>query len=498
MTRHNTLGKVCAGAIASMLASGALAQEMTLTLVSPDGLQVPPGGTIQIDVIAEWTPPAIGLAGVFFDVVNDGNLELGEIDISESTQRLGRNALLRFSGDGGGEIIDVTGDGAADIAGIQTFQQAPAVNAGFSGANPIRLFSFEWTAPTDSPTGFTASVALQVEAPFPAVYVDQFLSEPYSAVTSTLSWEVLPPPDPRDLNDDGAINQIDLGLLLAGFNTTSGVLRFNPRADLDGNGVIDFSDLSFLVALLNGNCPLDGADLPNATMMSLRTVDNTSVGLGDDPTEPMFNGGVTHHTFDLVVETPNGVDWTSASVEAELSAPDVVFFDHPAESGGGFGPLAVPIALNPALAFDTFWSGATKMDTDPTARFPGFAGALESTDVRRCATWYDLDDRGPGAASIARYTIVAPAGVEGAVGTVRGISTTRDFVSVPVAFEFSLTIPPSCLADWNGSGDVTVADLLSYLDLWFLNDLTADVSNDGQVSVVDLLTFLDAWLSGCP
>ncbi len=63
------------------------------------------------------------------------------------------------------------------------------------------------------------------------------------------------------------------------------------------------------------------------------------------------------------------------------------------------------------------------------------------------------------------------------------------------AFEFQIEV--DCPADWNGDGELSVLDLLAYLDAWFTQQADADLSGDEQITVLDLLAFLDLWFDAC-
>lgn len=64
-----------------------------------------------------------------------------------------------------------------------------------------------------------------------------------------------PRPCPGDINGDGVIELSDLALLLAAFGTQAGDPGFNASADLDVNGVVELSDLATLLAGFGSACP---------------------------------------------------------------------------------------------------------------------------------------------------------------------------------------------------------------------------------------------------
>ncbi|MFN0134736.1 MAG: FG-GAP repeat domain-containing protein [Phycisphaerae bacterium] len=64
---------------------------------------------------------------------------------------------------------------------------------------------------------------------------------------------VAPPPCPGDVDGDGDIDLSDLSTLLANFGAASGQTR--AQGDLDGDGDVDLSDLAQLLANFGGSCP---------------------------------------------------------------------------------------------------------------------------------------------------------------------------------------------------------------------------------------------------
>jgi hypothetical protein len=91
-------------------------------------------------------------------------------------------------------------------------------------------------------------------------------------------------------------------------------------------------------------------------------------------------------------------------------------------------------------------------------------------------------------------------GVENADGTA---ATTFDPTS-PLAnlcLHFAASSPgpvcPTCIADFNGSGSVSVQDIFDFLSAYFMQDPRADVNHVGGVTVQDIFDFLAAYFTGC-
>ncbi len=62
------------------------------------------------------------------------------------------------------------------------------------------------------------------------------------------------------------------------------------------------------------------------------------------------------------------------------------------------------------------------------------------------------------------------------------------------AYEFQGTTEVNaCLCDWNEDEEVSVLDILTFLDGWLADDPSTDVDDSGTVSVTDLLLFLDCY-----
>jgi hypothetical protein len=55
-----------------------------------------------------------------------------------------------------------------------------------------------------------------------------------------------------------------------------------------------------------------------------------------------------------------------------------------------------------------------------------------------------------------------------------------------------------CLADFNGSGVVSVQDMFDYITAWDARLPSADFNGIGGVSVQDLFDFITAWYAACP
>jgi hypothetical protein len=58
--------------------------------------------------------------------------------------------------------------------------------------------------------------------------------------------------------------------------------------------------------------------------------------------------------------------------------------------------------------------------------------------------------------------------------------------------------PPTCPADFNNSGMISVQDIFDFLAAYFGNDPAADFNGQGGISVQDIFDYLAAYFTGCP
>lgn len=54
-----------------------------------------------------------------------------------------------------------------------------------------------------------------------------------------------------------------------------------------------------------------------------------------------------------------------------------------------------------------------------------------------------------------------------------------------------------CAADFNGDGEISTLDVLSFLNAWSAKDASADFDGNGVVNTQDVLVFLNAFTAGC-
>ncbi len=56
----------------------------------------------------------------------------------------------------------------------------------------------------------------------------------------------------------------------------------------------------------------------------------------------------------------------------------------------------------------------------------------------------------------------------------------------------------TCLADYDCSGNLTVADVFAFLNDWFAGNPNTDFDGANGLQVADIFAFLNAWFAGCP
>ena len=59
------------------------------------------------------------------------------------------------------------------------------------------------------------------------------------------------------------------------------------------------------------------------------------------------------------------------------------------------------------------------------------------------------------------------------------------------------TLPPYCIADFNGLNGLSFQDLIDFLDAYFSGSSRVDVDGVSGVDLRDLFTFLGAYFTGC-
>jgi hypothetical protein len=88
---------------------------------------------------------------------------------------------------------------------------------------------------------------------------------------------------------------------------------------------------------------------------------------------------------------------------------------------------------------------------------------------------------------------------QGTCTAVREVACEGDFLGVgrPCMPNPCPPPPPTCPADFNESGEVSVQDIFDFLAAYFSGDPDADFNGQGGLSVQDIFDFLAAFFTPC-
>jgi hypothetical protein len=323
-----------------------------------------------------------------------------------------------------------------------------------------------------------------------------------------------------DLDGDDDVDSSDIGICAADFGCTDG----SCPGDIDGDGDTDQQDLAWLMTYLwcDGSwdpaptCGPCGPVGSGTIDVDLIAIDNTDVGLGDDPSHPEFSGGVTHFTFDLVAAVTTDNDWTTQYSSVTLLHPGMAFFNH--SRGDNQEPQSPLLPTFPALEFDSFYA-------HPPALFDGGVHVLilpapDWSGPSVEATWLDTPyDEDYIAGVTQRFTLIVPenSGILPGVlpddcvqdyPILAHVSTNATAKSTGADLhhhEFTIVdlAQPICPGDADGDSDVDQADLGILLSTYELPsddplyDNRADFDCDGDVDQSDLGTLLSNYGADC-
>ena len=129
------------------------------------------------------------------------------------------------------------------------------------------------------------------------------------------------------------------------------------------------------------------------------------------------------------------------------------------------------------------------------------AGREMIDDVEQVAI--DLID-GATSDSIAKFLSSSPAGFAGqlsvamADGIVVGGQLTDDQLGQLAGAAYIFSVPPPCLADVNGDGQLTILDFIVFQVYWQKQDSIADCDANGVFNVLDFVCFQSLFQQGCP
>ncbi len=264
----------------ALIVSVAAAQTATLTLDSPQAGQiVAPGSTVNWSIAVTVSNDNAGLALVICDLVQDpANPALFDIppadpgSIDSTMQNFDRPAGITNPGDQAplSGYVGVQRGNAGQMNLIQigggqnTFGQALAAGTGLGeNANvicgvgqggPQVVVSGSFTMPTTC-GDYTFSLANPIVNVMTACNTPPDFSPVTQATVDTSAASITVSVTLQgDLNGDGSVDLSDLSVLLATYNLCAGDAGYNGAADIDGDDCVGLSDLSILLANYGGSC----------------------------------------------------------------------------------------------------------------------------------------------------------------------------------------------------------------------------------------------------
>ncbi|MFI4883019.1 MAG: S8 family serine peptidase [Phycisphaerales bacterium JB064] len=192
---------------------------------------------------------------------------------------------------------------------------------------------------------------------------------------------------------------------------------------------------------------------------------------------------------------------------------------HFAASGNGGGsPIGVPARYDSVIAV-----GATD-DRDRRASFSQGGSVLElvapGVSVYSSTSGSDSSyDRYDGTSMATPHAVgvaalIIGAGIQDANGNGRINDEVRqrmidtaidlgtpgrdnDFGYGLVNAEAALGLEPSCVADFDGDGELTIFDFLAFQTAFGLGEAAADITGDGELNIFDFLEFQNLFAAGC-
>lgn len=152
---------------------------------------------------------------------------------------------------------------------------------------------------------------------------------------------------------------------------------------------------------------------------------------------------------------------------------------------------------------------------------------IQTGSVVFLANFYDAQNAAPQSANIVVNGVTSPASVylgTAARGTYRFASPTttscrsyhfeirdaagtlwrypargelRTFGEGPCSEDYLASSPPTCAADFDGTGNLSVADVFTFISAWFAAEARADFNHGNGLTTQDIFDYLAAWFAGC-
>ncbi|NOQ68350.1 hypothetical protein GQ568_02835, partial [Patescibacteria group bacterium] len=193
---------------------------------------------------------------ILADVNNDGSVNIGDLSAIDSFIAgnittfpvCSQRSVYLYSPNGGekffnGDVMDIkwTASGVEQIKIYLIKGDSTENLPGISIATSVNSVSFKWTIPQSIEAGNDYKIKIIDALTEYTVNSESNhdLSDNYFSIIAT-------PQGCADLNSDGEVDSIDLGVVGSAFNTCSGDTSYNAKFDLNGDNCINQADLDII------------------------------------------------------------------------------------------------------------------------------------------------------------------------------------------------------------------------------------------------------------
>ncbi len=245
-------------------------------------------------------------------------------------------------------------------------------------------------------------------------------------------------------------------------------------------------------------------ELDNTTSnISINATLDTFVGSDSDADASPLSGNITIELDDYGLPTAISIHDFSMTTDASLDFNfDFGFF--------GFIQVFIPTVeatyANPGVP-----TGPVGVALDGSFYFPtidiNLAGSGTATGnitgLGNINETFNLSDSNPYQSDLAGVVTITGDQIDfsgiisfsGSGDVATGVTLTSDGI---IVINATGTVPPSCVADWNGDGVLDFFDILGFLDDFSLGNPEADINGDGVIDFFDIQEFLQLFAAGCP
>jgi hypothetical protein len=337
------------------------------------------------------------------------------------------------------------------------FARIPTVSATLPGSAVAGMFQFTPTASTTQPGAFITSLDLLIDG---VLYSSALPGFPFSVNTTKLTdgWH-----DVRVMAYDSTLTQTAgrwAGSLLVNNGGRSSTVGVTPGAgNLTKVFTFDF-----------------GAS--GGTLKEMRLLHNGRVVAARDTLGPMFVWGQTFGAGPVSVQAE--AEFTDGSTAR--SAPIPLNIDYSNGTLSGLNPVAFTYTKRVFLGSPAVVELPATFDTDPAdAVYTLVTGPSQGT-LAGDGAWRVLT---PNANACGQDTIVFR------VQTPSGQSGNA---TVKIVYRAA---PVACVPDFNGDGQLNLADFGAFQTAFALGQCRADINGDGQLNLADFGAFQTAFALGC-